>query len=108
MTKFDRFAHNMAEANDILTGLSGPPCPVRPGRVRLRLGRPVPGFGRPVEANLGHIRTREGMALTKKNGKPKGKQPKLPDPAQRSIRRYAGGEVSLADLAVSGGPSGTA
>jgi DNA invertase Pin-like site-specific DNA recombinase len=33
-------------------------------------------------------------------GKPKGKQPKLPEPAQRSIRRrYAAGEVSLADLA---------
>ncbi|SEH00913.1 hypothetical protein SAMN05444920_118102 [Nonomuraea solani] len=52
------------------------------------------------EANLGHLRTREGMALAKKNGKLKGKQPKLPEPARRSIRRrYAGGEVSLADLA---------
>jgi DNA invertase Pin-like site-specific DNA recombinase len=52
------------------------------------------------EANLGHLRTREGMALAKKNGKLKGKQPKLPEPARRSIRRrYAEGEVSLADLA---------
>ncbi|MET7338454.1 recombinase family protein [Nonomuraea sp. NPDC005650] len=33
------------------------------------------------EANLGHLRTREGMALAKKNGKLKGKQPKLPEPA---------------------------
>ncbi|MEV4116942.1 hypothetical protein AB0J64_55685, partial [Nonomuraea sp. NPDC049695] len=38
---------------------------------------------------------REGMALAKKNGKLKDKQPKLPEPA----RRYAEGEVSLADLA---------
>ncbi|WP_245765799.1 recombinase family protein [Nonomuraea jiangxiensis] len=52
------------------------------------------------EANLGHLRTREGMALAKKNGKLKGKQPKLPEPARRSIRRrYAEGEASLADLA---------
>jgi DNA invertase Pin-like site-specific DNA recombinase len=52
------------------------------------------------EANLGHLRTREGMALAKKNGKLKGKQPKLPEQARRSIRcRYATGEVSLADLA---------
>ncbi|MEU4549392.1 recombinase family protein [Nonomuraea dietziae] len=52
------------------------------------------------EANLGHLRTREGMALAKKNGKLKGKQPKVPEPARRPIRRrYAEGEVSLADLA---------
>jgi hypothetical protein len=36
------------------------------------------------EANLGHMRTREGMPLAKKNGKLKGKQPKLPEPARRS------------------------
>jgi DNA invertase Pin-like site-specific DNA recombinase len=52
------------------------------------------------EANLGHLRTREGMALAKKNGKLKGKQPKLPEQARRSIRcRCATGVVSLADLA---------
>ncbi|MEU5994983.1 helix-turn-helix domain-containing protein [Spirillospora sp. NPDC047418] len=40
------------------------------------------------------------MALAKKNGKLKGKQPKLPESARRLIRRrYAEGEVSLADLA---------
>ncbi|MER5423409.1 hypothetical protein [Streptosporangium roseum] len=42
----------------------------------------------------------EGMALAKKNGRLKGKQPKMPETARRSIRRrYAQGEVSLADLA---------
>lgn len=43
------------------------------------------------EANLGHLHTRGGMALAKeRNGKLKGKQPKLPEPARRSIRgRYA-------------------
>lgn len=39
------------------------------------------------ETSIGHQRTREGMALAKKNGKLKGKQPKLPEPARRSIRR---------------------
>jgi DNA invertase Pin-like site-specific DNA recombinase len=40
------------------------------------------------------------MAIAKRNGKLKGKQPKLPESAQRSIRRrYDAGEVSLADLA---------
>ena len=40
------------------------------------------------------------IALAKRQGKLRGKQPKLPESAQRSIRRrYATGEVSLADLA---------
>ncbi|MFD1537921.1 recombinase family protein [Nonomuraea guangzhouensis] len=34
------------------------------------------------EANLRHMRTREGMALAKKNGKLKDKQPQLPEPAR--------------------------
>ncbi|MER5326311.1 recombinase family protein [Streptosporangium roseum] len=107
VTKFDRFARNMAEANDILTGLSG-------RGVLFGLGASVYDWNDPFgrlflqtlamvaefEANIGHRRTREGMALAKKNGKLKGKQPKLPEPARRSIRRrYAEGEVSLADLA---------
>jgi DNA invertase Pin-like site-specific DNA recombinase len=53
------------------------------------------------EANLNHLRTREGTVIAKRKGKGKlGKQPKLPESAQRSIRsRYDAGEVSLADLA---------
>src|ERR1700731_4875684 len=52
------------------------------------------------EANLNHLRTREGVAIATRKGKLRGKQPKLPESAQRSIRRrYAAGEVSLADLA---------
>ncbi|TDD21097.1 resolvase [Actinomadura sp. KC06] len=104
VTKFDRFARNMAEANQILTDLSD-------RGVLFGLGGSVYDWNDPFgrlflqtlamvaefEANL---RTREGMALAKKNGKLKGKQPKLPAPARRSIRRrYAEGEVSLADLA---------
>ena len=52
------------------------------------------------EANLGHLRTREGMAKARRQGKLRGKQPKLPASAARTIRRrYAEGQVSLADLA---------
>ncbi|MFD8562691.1 recombinase family protein [Streptosporangium canum] len=107
ITKFDRFARNMAEASDILTGRSGHgvlfglsanvcdwTAPF--GRLFLQTLAMVAEF----EADLGHMRTREGMALAEKNGKPKGKQPELPEPARRSIRRrYAEGEVSLAGLA---------
>ncbi|GAA5770786.1 putative transposon Tn552 DNA-invertase bin3 [Streptosporangium roseum] len=107
VTEFDRFARNMAEANEILAGLSG-------GGVLFGLGASVHDWNDPFgrlflqtlamvaefEANLGHLRTREGMARAKKNGNLKGKQPKLPEPARHSIRRrYAEGEVSPADLA---------
>jgi len=42
------------------------------------------------EANLSHLRTREGMATPRRQGKLRGKQPKLPPSAARTIpRRYA-------------------
>jgi len=107
VTKFDRFARNMAEANTILTDLSG-------RGVRFGLGASVYDWNDPFgrlflqtlamvaefEANLGHLRTREGMDKARRKGRLRGKQPKLPPSAQRSIRRrYADGDVSLADLA---------
>jgi DNA invertase Pin-like site-specific DNA recombinase len=107
VTKFDRFARNLAEATGILTDLRG-------RGVLFGLGASVydwdDPFGRlflqtlamvaEFEANLNHLRTREGMAIAKRKGKLRGKQPKLPESAQRSIRRrYDAGEVSLADLA---------
>jgi len=92
VTKFDRFARNLAEANQILTDLSD-------RGVLFGLGGSIYDWNDPFgrlflqtlvmvaefEANLGHLRTREGMALAKKNGKLKGKQPKLPESAQRSM-----------------------
>jgi len=52
------------------------------------------------EANRTHLRTREGMARARRQGKLRGKQPKLPASAARTIRRrYVVGEASLADLA---------
>ena len=78
----------MAEANQILADLSG-------RGVLFGLGGSVYDWNDPFvrlfpqtlamvaefEANIGHQRTREGMALVKKSGKLKSKQPKLPEPA---------------------------
>ncbi|WP_248958436.1 recombinase family protein [Sphaerisporangium perillae] len=72
VTKFDRFARNMAEANEILTDLSnrgvlfGVGATVHDwndpfGRLFLQTLAMVAEF----EANIGHQRTREGMALAK-------------------------------------------
>jgi len=107
VTKFDRFARDVADAHAILTDLSN-------RGVLFGLGVSVydwkDPFGRlflqtlaivaEFEANLNHLRTREGMARARRQGKLRGKQPKLPPTAARTIRRrYAAGEASLADLA---------
>jgi len=107
VTKFDRFARDVADAHAILTGLSN-------RGVLFGLGASVydwkDPFGRlflqtlaivaEFEANLNHLRTREGMARARRQGKLRGKQPTLPPAAGRTIRRRcAAGEVSLADLA---------
>lgn len=107
VTKFDRFARNMTEACQILTDLSQ-------RGVQFGLGSAIHDWNDPFgrlflqtlamvaefEANLIRLRTREGMAVAKRKGKLRGKQPKLPESAQRSIRsRYAEGGLSLADLA---------
>ncbi|WP_433527705.1 recombinase family protein [Nocardia pseudovaccinii] len=95
-TKFDRFARNMAEAGEILTSL-------RQRDVLFGLGSQIydwaDPFGKPClqtlamvaefEANLNHLRTREGMAKARAKGRLKGKQPKLPLAAWKTIhRRY--------------------
>ncbi|WP_433567768.1 recombinase family protein [Nocardia sp. CA-151230] len=107
-TKFDRFARNMADAGEILTGL-------REREVLFGLGSSIydwhDPFGklflRPLamvaefEANL-NLRTREGMAKARAKGRLKGKQPKLPLAARKTIhRRYhdPDDDASLADLA---------
>ncbi|HKS53072.1 MAG TPA: recombinase family protein [Pseudonocardiaceae bacterium] len=107
VTKFDRFARDVADAHTILTdlsdrgvlfGLGGSVYDWKDpfGRLFLQTLAMVAEF----EANLGHLRTREGMAKARRQGKLRGKQPKLPPSAARTIRRrYAEGQVSLADLA---------
>ncbi|WP_067694387.1 recombinase family protein [Nocardia jejuensis] len=107
-TKFDRFARNMAEAGEILTGL-------REREVLFGLGSQIYDWADPFgklflqtlamvaefEANLNHLRTREGMAWVHANGRLKGKQPKPPLTARNTIhRRYhdPDDDASLADL----------
>ncbi|MGV9738836.1 recombinase family protein [Nocardia farcinica] len=108
-TKFDRFARSMAEAGEVLTGL-------RERGVLFGLGSSIYDWDDPFgelflqtlamvaefEANLNHLRTREGMANARAKGRLKGKRPKLPLAARRTIyRRYhdPGDDASLADLA---------
>jgi DNA invertase Pin-like site-specific DNA recombinase len=53
-------------------------------------------------ANVGLIRmrTREGMAVARAKGKPRGKKPKLSDRQHKELRRmYDTGEYSISDLA---------
>jgi DNA invertase Pin-like site-specific DNA recombinase len=107
VTKLDRLARSVPDALDILGQLSA-------RGVRFALGGSVYDWNDPFarmflqilaviaefEANLIRQRTREGMARARRQGKLRGKQPKLPPSAARTIRRrYAAGEVSLADLA---------
>ncbi|WP_231390437.1 recombinase family protein [Nocardia sp. CNY236] len=108
-TKFDRFARNMAEVGDILTDL-------RKRDVLFGLASSIYDWHDPFgklflqtlamvaefEANLNHLRTREGMAKARAKGRLKGKQPKLPLAARKTIhRRYhdLDDDASLADLA---------
>ncbi|MFE3758664.1 recombinase family protein [Nocardia tengchongensis] len=108
-TKFDRFARKMAEAGEILTDLRG-------REVLFGLGSSIYDWNDPFsklllqtlamvaefEANLNHLRTREGMAKARAKGRLKGKQPKLPLAVRKTIhRRYhdASDDASLADLA---------
>jgi DNA invertase Pin-like site-specific DNA recombinase len=107
VTKLDRLARSVPDALDILGQLSA-------RGVRFALGGSVYDWNDPFarmflqilavtaefEANLIRQRTREGMARARRQGKLRGKQPKLPPSAARTIRRrYTAGEVSLADLA---------
>ena len=52
------------------------------------------------EADLIRMRTREGMAIARAQGKLRGKQPKLSDRQQRELyRMHATGEYAISDLA---------
>ncbi|MCP9618908.1 recombinase family protein [Nocardia otitidiscaviarum] len=99
----------MAEAGEILTGL-------RERDVLFGLGTSIYDWHDPFgklflqtlamvtefEANLNHLRTREDMAKARAKGRLKGKAPKRPLAARKTIhRRYhdPDDDASLADLA---------
>jgi len=56
------------------------------------------------EADLLRLRTREGMAIARTKGKPRGKPPKLSARQQAHLVRLHAGEHSIADLAELFGP----
>lgn len=105
--KLDRLARSVSDARDIADGLAE-------RGVRLALGStvydPADPMGRmffnvlatfaELEADLIRLRTREGMAVARAQGKLKGKKPKLSDrQAEELTRMHATGEYSVSDLA---------
>ncbi|MGK8464850.1 recombinase family protein [Nocardia cyriacigeorgica] len=114
-TKFDRFARNMAEAGQILDDL-------RERDVLFGLGSSVYDWNDPFgklflqtlamvaefEANLNHLRTREGMATARAKGRLKGKRPKLPLTARRTIHRRYHDADDTASLPTSPGNTASA
>ncbi|MGI4796205.1 MAG: recombinase family protein [Janthinobacterium lividum] len=105
--KLDRLARSVPDARFIADAL------VARG-VRLALGAsvydPVDPMGKmffnilatfaEFESDLIRLRTREGMAIARLQGKLRGKQPKLSDKQQKELRRmHDTGDYSITDLA---------
>jgi DNA invertase Pin-like site-specific DNA recombinase len=69
------------------------------GRLASTAGSALPTFAE-FEVDLLRLRTREGLAIARANGKLRGKQPKLSVRQRRELARMAGtGEYAIADLA---------
>ena len=105
--KLDRLARSVPDARAIADRL-------RERGVKLALVRALYDPGDPMgklffnilatfaefEADLIRMRTREGMAIARANGKLRGKQPKLSDRQQRELcRMHATGKYSISGLA---------
>jgi DNA invertase Pin-like site-specific DNA recombinase len=105
--KLDRLARSVPDARDIADSL------VARG-VKLALGASVYDPADPMgkmffnilatfaefEADLIRMRTREGMAIARANGKLRGKQPTLSPKQQKELRRmHDSGDYSISDLA---------
>lgn len=107
MTKLNRLARSVHDASGIAWEL-------QQRGVALQIGRDVYDPDNPTgrlvfnvlamvaefEADLISTRTREGMAIARKKGKPRGKQPKLSPRQQQHVRdMYVSGEYTQADIA---------
>ena len=105
--KLDRLARSVPDAREIADSLSA-------RGVRLQLGAAVHDPNDPMgklffnilatfaefEADLIRMRTREGMAVARAEGKLRGKKPKLSERQQKELRRmYDTGDYSISDLA---------
>jgi DNA invertase Pin-like site-specific DNA recombinase len=107
VTKLHRLARSVADARAILSQLSERGAMFATGGTVYDWRDP---FGRTFlqslavvadfEANLVTMRTREGMAIAKANGKLKGRGPKLrPSQQARLARLHAAGEHTISELA---------
>lgn len=107
VSKLDRLARSVPDARAIADQLEAK-------GVKLALGASVHDPTDPMgkmffnilatfaefEADLIRMRTREGMAIARANGKLRGKQPKLSEKQQRElVRMHATGDYSISDLA---------
>jgi len=107
VSKLDRLARSVPDARDIADSL------IARG-VKLALGAsvydPTDPMGKMIfnilatfaefESDLIRMRTREGMAIARANGKLRGKQPKLSVKQQTELRRmHDSGDHSISDLA---------
>ena len=105
--KLDRLARSVPDARAIGDDLSG-------RGVKLQIGASVYDPTDPMgklffnilatfaefEVDLIKMRTREGMAVARAQGKLRGKKPKLSDRQQKELRRmYDSGNYSISDLA---------
>ena len=105
--KLDRLARSVPDARAIADQLAAK-------GVKLALGASVYDPSDPMgkmffnilatfaefESDLIRMRTREGMAIARANGKLRGKQPKLSEKQQKELgRMHATGEYSISDLA---------
>lgn len=105
--KLDRLARSVPDAREIADTLQA-------RGVKLALGTSLYDPADPVgkmffnvlatfaefEGDLIRLRTREGMAIARANGKLRGKQPKLSEKQQKELRRMREtGQYSISDLA---------
>lgn len=105
--KLDRLARSVPDARDIADKLAA-------RGIKLQLGTSIHDPTDPMgklffnilatfaefEADLIRMRTREGMAVARAQGKLRGKKPKLSDRQQQELRRmYDTCEYSISDLA---------
>jgi DNA invertase Pin-like site-specific DNA recombinase len=107
ITKLDRLARSVPDARDIISGLAD-------AGVSFQMGGTIHDWSDPFskaflmmlsvfaefEADLIRMRTREGMARASREGKLKGRKPKLSPANQlRLVKLFRAGENSITDLA---------
>ena len=105
--KLDRLARSVPDARSIADELVARGVTLALGRSRYDPSDPMGKMFFNIlatfaefEADLIRLRTREGIAIARANGKLRGKQPKLSDKQQKELgRMHSTGKYSISDLA---------